>query len=215
MDMALLALLVALATRFYNEAIMFDATHQSGAVEPEREQFAKLPSGVPANSPAPPNWTDIPTHNLFSFDRTDVAILEPKAPPPPPVPPVKLGPKPVLYGTMSIGSEVTAVVGTTKPGNQKFMKTGEVIDGWTIVSITDKTMVIKGNDLQQTVIMNDPTVQIERDHSRTIDVPAAANVVPVSTLPAAPAQPAASPQQPVQRRRVQQVTPFGIREIEE
>jgi hypothetical protein len=216
LDVALLALLVAIATRFHNEWIMFNATHQTGAVEPEREQFAKLPSGVPPNSPAPANWTDIPTHNPFSFDRTDVAILEPKAPPPPPVPPVKLGPKPVLYGTMSIGSDVMALVGTIKPGNQKSMKVGETIDGWTIVSIADKTMVIKGNDLQETVIMNDPTVQIQRDHSRTADVGAAPAVVSVSAPPPAQAQPAAaSPQQPVQRRRVQQVTPFGIREVEE
>jgi hypothetical protein len=214
LDVTLLALLIVIATRFYNEWIMFSATHQAGAVGPEREQFAKLPSGVPPNSPAPPNWTDIPTHNPFSFDRTDIAILEPKAPPAPPAPAVKLGPKPVLYGTMSIGSDVMAMVGTAKPGNQKSMKVGEVIDGWTIVSIIDKAMVIKGNDLQETVVMNDPTAQIPRDHSRTTDAPAAVNVVSVDAQPAAPAQPAAA-QQPVQRRRVQQITPFGIREIEE
>src|SRR5438477_2491678 len=164
LNLALLALLVALATRFHNEWIMFSATHQTGAVEPEREKFANLPSGVPPNAPAPSNWTDIPTHNPFSFDRTDIAILEPKAPPPPPAPLVKLGPKPVLYGVMSIGSNVMASVGTTRPGSQKFMKVGEVIDGWTIVSIADRTMVIKGNDVQQTVIMNDPTVDVQRDH---------------------------------------------------
>ena len=214
LDLSLLALLVAIAVRFHNEWIMFTAMHQTGAVEPERELFAKSPASLPANPPAPPNWTDIPTHNAFSFDRTDVAILEPKAPPPPAI---KLGPKPVLYGTMSIGSEVMAMVGTAKAGNQKSMKVGEIIEGWTIISIADKWMVIKGNDLQETIIMNDPTVQIQRDHSRTVDVAApapAANVVPVSTQPAAPAQ-AAAPQQPIQRRRVQQVTPFGIREVEE
>src|SRR5437667_12389551 len=215
LDVALLALLIGIATRFHNEWITFNATHQTGAVEPKREQFAKLASDVPPNTPAPPNWTDIPAHNPFSFDRTDVAILEPKAPPPPPAPAVKLGPKPVLYGTMSIGSDVMAMVGTAKPGNQKSMKVGEVIDGWTVVSIKDKSMVIKGNDLQETIVMNDPTAQIPRDHSRTTEVPtAAANVVSIGAQPAAPAQPAAAPQ-PGQRRRVQQITPFGIREIEE
>ena len=221
LDLSLLALVVAIAVRFHNEWIMFTATHQAGAIEPEREVFAKLPSSLPANAPAPQSWTDIPTHNPFSFDRTDVAILEPKAPPPPAI---KLGPKPVLYGTMAIGSEVTAMVGTTKAGSQKSMKVGEAIDGWTIVSINDRTIVIKGNELQETVIMNDPTVQIQQDHSRTMDVPAATpnivpaaapSIVPVSTQPAAPAQPAAAAQPPAQRRRIQQVTPFGVREIEE
>src|ERR1051326_3182961 len=194
LDLSLLALLVAMAVRFHNEWIMFTAMHQTGAVEPEREVFAKSPSSLPANAPPPSNWTDIPTHNPFSFDRTDVAILEPKAPPPPAI---KLGPKPVLYGTMSIGSDVMAMVGTAKAGNQKSMRVGEVIEGWTIISIADKSMVIKGNDLQETIVMNDPPVQIQRDHSRTVDVAApahAANVVPVSTQPAAPAQ-AAAPQQ--------------------
>src|SRR6266480_4021406 len=168
LDITLLALLAAIAVRFHNEWIMFTATHQTGAIEPQREQFAKLPSGLPANAPAPANWTDIPTHNPFSFDRTDVAILEPKAPPPPPAPAVKLGPKPVLYGVMSIGSNVMASVGTTRPGSQKFMKVGEVIDGWTIVSIADRSMVIKGNDVQQTVIMNYPTVHVDRDSFPTL-----------------------------------------------
>src|SRR5690349_3069817 len=135
LDLSLLALVVAIAVRFHNEWIMFSATHQAGAIEPERELFAKLPSSLPANAPAPQNWTDIPTHNPFSFDRTDVAILEPKAPPPPAV---KLGPKPVLYGTMSIGTDLLAMVGSSKPGTQKSRKVGEVIDGWTIVSIGDK-----------------------------------------------------------------------------
>jgi hypothetical protein len=226
LDLALFALLVALATRFHNEWIIYSATHQAGAVEPEREKFAKLPLGIPPNAPAPANWTDIPSHNPFSFDRTDIAILEPKAPPPPPTPKAQPGPKPILYGTMSIGKEVVALVGSPKAASQKPMKEGEVIDGWTIVSIADKSMLIRGNDTEQTVIMNDPTVQITRDHSRTLDVPAAPNVVavtpqtpvtpapPAQTQPAAPAPPS-QPQQPGQRRRIQQITPFGIREIEE
>src|SRR5438876_4019602 len=130
-NVSLFAVLVAASVRFYNEWLMFTATHQTGAVEPDREKFAKLGLSLPPNSPAPTNWTDIPSHNPFSFDRTDIAILEPKASPPP-VSTVKVGPKPVLYGTMSIGTDVMAMVWSAKPGNQKSMKVGEVIDGWTI-----------------------------------------------------------------------------------
>src|SRR5947199_7002283 len=129
LDVALLELLIGIATRFHNEWITFNATHQTGAVEPQREQFAKLASGVPPNAPAPPNWTDIPSHNPFSFDRTDIAILEPKAPAPPPPPKIQLGSKPVLYGTMSIGTDVLALVGSPKAGNQRPMKVGQVVDG--------------------------------------------------------------------------------------
>src|SRR5437870_9365952 len=202
LDIALLALLTAIALRFHNEWIMFTAIHQAGAVEPEREQFANLPSGVPPNAPAPANWTDVPSHNPFSFDRTDIAILEPKAPPPPPPPKIQLGPKPVLYGTMSIGIEMMAFVGTAKAGSQKPMKAGQVIDGWTIVSIADKQMLLKGNDVEQTVIMNDRTVDIARDHSRTSEAPLPPTVLSIGA-PVQPAQPqpaSTTSGQPGQRR---------------
>jgi hypothetical protein len=220
LDIALFALLVAIAVRFHNEWIMFKATHQSGAVEPEREKFAKLSSGVPANAPAPANWTDIPSHNPFSFDRTDIAILEPKAPPPPPPPKVALGPKPVLFGTMILGKDALAMVGPGKPGNRQYkpMKVGEVIDGWTITSIADKAIAIKGNDTVDTVTLNDPTAQIPREHERTIELTATPAVVSVGApSSAAPAQTQGqrpAQQQPTRKRRVTQVTPFGVREIE-
>src|SRR5438034_61477 len=166
LDVTLFALLVAISVRFHNEWIMFDATHQSGAIGPEREKFTRLPSGVPANAPAPANWTDIPSHNPFSFDRTDIAILEPKAPPPPPAPKIPVGPKPVLFGTLSLGKEPMALIGPGKPGNRDYkpMKVGEIIDGWTLVSISDKSVVMKGNDVEETIALNDPTAQIPREH---------------------------------------------------
>src|SRR5438045_3727418 len=140
LDVALFALLAAIAVRFHNEWIMFRATHQSAAIEPEREKFAKLSAGVPPNTPAPANWTDIPSHNPFSFDRTDIAILEPKAPP---APKIQVGPKPVLFGIMSLGKEIMAMIAPGKPGSRDYkpMRVGETIDGWTIVSISDKSLV--------------------------------------------------------------------------
>ena len=111
-----------------------------------------------------------------------------------------------------------AFVGTAKAGSQKPMKAGQVIDGWTIVSIADKQMLLKGNDVEQTVIMNDPTVEIARDHSRTSEAPLPPTVVSIGApVPAAaqPAQPQPASGQPGQRRVIRQVTPFGIREIEE
>jgi hypothetical protein len=228
LNLSLVAVLTAVSVRLYNESIMFNATHQTGAVGPEREAFAKLPFALPPNPAVPANWTDIPSHNPFSFDRTDIAILEPKAPPPPPPPPkIAVGPKPLLFGTMSLGNDRMAMVGLGKAGNRDYkpMKVGEVIDGWTILSIDDKSIVVKGNEVQETILLNDPTAQIPRDHTRTLDsAPATPNAISVgasSSLPTPPpASPAASPSgtqpaaQPGQRRKVTQVTPFGIREIE-
>ena len=225
-NLALLAVLIAAAVRFHNDWVMFTATHQAGAVEPDRDKSARALPAVPATSPAPPSWTDIPSHNPFSFDRTDIAILEPKAPPAPPAPKIALGPKPVLFGTMSLGKDIMAMIGPGKPGNRDYkpMKVGEIIDGWTVVSIAEKSVVVKGNDIEETIAMNDPTAQVPRDHSRTIEpAPTPAVTSPGGSPPAMPAvspqpQPASRgqpPQQPGQRRRTTQITPFGIREIEE
>ena len=228
-NVSLLAVVVATAVRLHNDWIMFNATHQTGAVEPEREKFTKVASGVPPSSPAPANWTDIPSHNPFSFDRTDIAILEPKAPPPPPAPKVALGPKPVLFGTMSLGKEMMAMIGPAKPGNRDYkpMKVGDVIDGWTVVSIAEKSVIVKGNEVEETIAMNDPTAQVPRDHSRTIEAAPAPGVTSTSGFspppaavsspqtPGARAQQPQQPGQPGQRRRTTQITPFGIREIEE
>src|SRR3989442_9719863 len=225
-NVSLFAVLVAASVRFYNEWLMFTATHQTGAVEPDLEKLAKLALNLPSNSPAPANWTDIPSHNPFSFDRTDIAIFEPKAPPPPPAPKIPVGPKPVLFGTLPLGKERMALIGPGKPGNRdcKPMMVGEIIDGWTLVSISDKSVVMKGNDVQETIAMNDPTAQIPREHTRTEVAPApvvtsagglASPATPAVSSPQQPGTRGQQPQQPGQRRRTTQITPFGIREIEE
>src|SRR6266404_1482678 len=189
LNLALLAVLVAVTVRLHDEWIMFSAIHQSGTIGPEREVFAKLPAGVPPNSPAPTNWTDIPSRNPFSFDRTDIAILEPKAPPPAAAaaPP---GPKPVLFGTVSLGNDMMAMVGPGRPGNRQYkaMKTGEVIDGWTIVSISDKSIVVRANSTEESIIMDDPTAQVQRDYTRTVGnaPPTVTSVAPIPAAPAAP-----------------------------
>ena len=122
-----------------------------------------------------------------------------------------------------------AMVASGKPGNRNYrpMRVGETIDGWTITQIMDKSIVIKANSIEDSVLMNDPSAQVPRDTARTA-APGAAPLVSVgqpAPLPAASVaapsifQPSASPvpaagQPPRQRRRVQQITPFGIREIE-
>src|SRR5439155_5762384 len=104
------------------------------------------------------------------------------------------------------------------------MKTGEVIDGLTVVEISDKSIVIEANAVRESVIMNDPSAQVDRDHTRTLasaPVPAPPVAAPAPPAPAvaAPAPPSTSPQpvtgQTQPRRRVIQMTPFGPREIEE
>jgi len=165
LNLTLIAVVVATGVRFHNDWILFEATHQPGAIPPQRETLPTVASTAAPTSATRADWTEIPSRNPFSFDRTDIAILEPKAPPP-----VPTGPKPILFGTISLGKDRLAMVGPGKPGNRNYqsMKTGEVIDGWTVVEISDKSIVIEANSVRESVIMNDPLAQVERDHTRTL-----------------------------------------------
>src|SRR5262249_4303604 len=134
LNVVLVAVWIAMAFRFHNDWVNFEATHQIAAIQPQPEAVPTVASPVPANADTTEVWTDIPSHNPFSFDRTDIPILEPAAPPKPP------GTKPILFGTIGLGKELLAMVASGQPGNRNYkpMKVGEVIDGWTITKIFDK-----------------------------------------------------------------------------
>ena len=214
LNLALVAIVVAAGVRLHNDWMNFEATHQTAIIQPEPEPVPQVSAAAVQNPSAPADWVDIPSHNPFSFDRTDIPILEPAAPPRP------SGPKPILFGTMSLGKDVLAMVGSGQPpGNRTFkpMKVGEVIDGWTITKILDKSIVIKANEIEDSVLMDDATAQVPRDYGRST-TPAPAPAATVSQ-PSAPAPSALSiPPQPGAgqrgRRRILQQTPFGVREIE-
>jgi hypothetical protein len=124
---------------------------------------------------------------------------------------------------MSLGKEMMAMIAPGKPGSRDYkpMKVGETIDGWTIVSISDKSLVVKANDVEETIVMNDPTAQVPREHTRTIEAPPPSVTSvggPPTSAPQAPsaaAQPAAAqPAGQPGRRTITQVTPFGVRQVE-
>src|SRR5690349_6094892 len=140
LNVVLVAVLIAMAVRLRNDWMNFEATHRIAAIQPESEAVPNVASAGTANTGSTEDWTDIPSHNPFSFDRTDVPILEPAAPPKPP------GMKPILFGTISLGKEPLAMVASGQPpGNRNYrpMRIGEVIDGWTITEILDKSITIK------------------------------------------------------------------------
>jgi hypothetical protein len=217
LDLALVAVLVAMAVRFRSDWMNFEATHQPAAIQPTPEAVPKIASASTANAATPEEWTDIPAHNPFSFDRTDIPILEPVAPPKPP------GTKPILFGTIGLGKELLAMVASGQPGNRNYkpMKVGEVIDGWTITKINDKSIEIKANEVEDSVLMDDATALVPRDNAgRTTAAPPPPSVVsttPAAAAPQAPLFPTPPPQTTpprTGRRRILQQTPFGVREIE-
>jgi hypothetical protein len=114
LNLVLVAVLIAMAVRFYDDWINFEATHQIAAIQANPEAVQKIAAAATGSAGTPEDWTDIPSHNPFSFDRTDIPILEPAAPPKPP------GTKPILFGTIGLGKELLAMVASGLPGNRNY-----------------------------------------------------------------------------------------------
>ena len=116
------------------------------------------------------------------------------------------------------------MVAAGKPGNRDYrpMKVGEVIDGWKIVEIQDKSILIEGYAAKESIIMNDPSAQVSREYTRTAAPPAASSAIPAVmpgvTQPgpaasASTAQPATPAPSKPGRRVIR--TPFGLVEVED
>jgi hypothetical protein len=168
--------------------------------------------------PRPDDARQVAESNVFSFDRNDVAIKQAAVATARPA-----GPKPVLFGTMLIGSPRMAMLGPGVSGNRSYrpMIVGDVIDGWTLVEVKDKSVVMENGGARETVYMNDPTAQVPRDYSRTAGAPQSqtATVRPTASQqqaappPVPPPASGNSPQGgPAPKTRVIE-TPFGRKVI--
>ncbi len=188
LDVALLVVLVVGGTKFRSAWLAFGPAHDVAAIQPLPQTFPAILAPVAANVQSA-DWTEIPTHNLFSFDRNDIDI----APVVEADPPKPLGAKPILFGTMMLGAKKTAMVapGPTGNKNYKSMGIGEVIDGWTIVEVLPTSIIVESNGSRQTVTMNDPVALVPRDAGKT------ASAAPTSVIQTAqPARTGSAPTAP-------------------
>jgi hypothetical protein len=171
-DVLLAALLGWGVLRVRQDAIAFEASHRVENIQAAPENVAPLPAAPSA--PVATNvaeWTDILARNPFSFDRNDVPIVVGT---PQTAVPLNLGPKPTLFGTMALGRDRVAMIapggnpGQAAGRNSRPMRVGESMNGWELVEIHDKSVVMRAGDRMETLVMNDPTAQVPRDAARTI-----------------------------------------------
>ncbi len=162
LNLTLALLLAGGAWTAYRDWQTFEMTHTVATVQPEAEAFdldslAEPLSEVPSNG-----WDEVALMNPFSFDRSDVAYL-------PDAGPVVVGDKPLLVGTMSLGGDLMAMLAPAGAGNARSyqpIRVGESVDGWRLVEIQGKSVVVEANAVQQTLIMNDPSASIPRETVR-------------------------------------------------
>jgi hypothetical protein len=106
--------------------------------------------------------------------------------------------------------------------NSRPFKVGETADGWTIVQFDDNSVVVEANGNRATIVVNDPSAPVQRDHTRTLAVadatPAVQNVGqtaqsarPASTTSGANTSTGAPPQPAIPADRI---LPDGSRVIQ-
>lgn len=169
----------------------FGATHGAGQIQGQLGA-AETPRAAQA-APGPVSegaWAEIGARNPFSVDRNDIDVVE-VAPPP------VSTPKPILFGTLLLGSERLALLGKAGAGSQdrRSVKVGEDFDGWRIVEIVDKSVVVAANGAQESLVVG-KVPAIDRRSERTASpvmasAPAALQSAPAAT--AAPSRTAPSP----------------------
>jgi hypothetical protein len=188
LDVLLLAILAAGGMKVRRSWIDFKAAHRVDSVQAEPETLSSI-SAPAISSAAMGDWTEIPTKNLFSFDRNDIAIVAPKEAPRP------VSPKPILFGTMSVGKDWIALLAPGPGGrSSRPMKVGETMESWQVAEIHEKSVVVVAGGVRETIILNDPTANIPRDFGRTAG--AAITAAPVSNIAPAPPVAAAQPNIP-------------------
>ncbi len=180
LDSALIVLLAFGAVKFRRDWLAFEPMHQVSAIQPKPEKLPTLPAARAAAAAGAADWTEIPAHNPFSFDRNDIAVLAQPEPPKP------VGPKPLLFGTMNLGQGWIAMLasGQANNRNSRPARVGETIDGWTVVEISDKAVVLEANANREKVTMDDiTTVQIPRSSEKTGGNASPVAVTPISAAP--------------------------------
>jgi hypothetical protein len=217
LDLMLVAALAAGIIRIRKSWLEFDASHQPSRVQAENEPAQPLPPAVAA-APQLEDWTDISAKNPFSFDRNDVSIIAPKEA-------IQAKPKPALFGIMSLGGDKIAMLGPGQGSRaSRPVKVGETLEGWEVVEINDKSVIVASADgFRQTIIMNDPSAQIPRSYERTLAAngqgPAPQVIQPPQTTAPTPPPTAAAPAAPQpsavapgagQKCGEAMTTPFGV-----
>jgi hypothetical protein len=216
LNLALLTLIVLGIVRLRYNVQVFAAGHRVDQIRPESDK--PLPKTVAAAAvAAKQEWPDIATHNPFSFDRNDVAIVVSQ-----PAPQQPKRPKPLLYGTISFGKDPLAMLapGDAPARSSRPVHAGEIFDGWSVVEIQDKTVIVKWDEVKETLII-DPTALTARDYTKTAGsgpalqpvvavAPAAAPVTPAATAPSSnPFAPQPTTVSPTGKRQILVHTPFG------
>jgi hypothetical protein len=201
---ALCVLLVWGGMRLRKDWNAFAENHQSSRLENAVDRVGvKAPAEATSVAATDVVWTEIASRSPFSFDRNDISldlteVTAPQAPPP-------LGPKPILFGTLLLGNEPLALMARAGSRSGSPVKKGETLDGWEVVDIQHKSVVIASNGVRESLVVG--RAPVERSSERTA---APSAPPPLASIPAPVAAPSQTTVTPSRSVNPTEASPGGV-----
>ena len=216
LNLVLGLVVVAAAFQFREGWEEFDATRRIEEIQPDPETDLPLSIVTPPERGSSFDWTETAALNTFSFDRSDVPIIAAVPDDALVQAPGTTEPKPVLFGTILLGSDHIAMLARARAESRSYrpVRVGESIDGWEVVEIQRKTVVVTANGSREILVMNDPTAGISRERSQTVSRNAASQPVIVNNT-ASPPTASTATQAPIAPGTRVIETPFGTKVIQQ
>lgn len=150
------------------------------------------PPATVAEISQPRDYTVVAQQNPFSPERNDAT------PPPPPVAAAPTGPPPLIYGSMILGTERFALMGTEADPKPRKVMEGDSFNGYKLAQVLPQSVVLQTGDSKSEVMLYNALARLRRDTVKTqatsAGTPTASpNASAATTTTVAPAGPAVAP----------------------
>lgn len=182
----LLNLLLALSLAGLSWKLLHDWRNYATENSPQKLEIHPM-SGVSVPPSAPlPDYTVVARQNPFSADRNDV-IEQPAAQAKP------IGPPPLIYGSIVLGEQRFALMGTEQSPKPERVLEGQTFEGYRLVKILPESVILESPAGRDEIMLYNALMRLRRQAARTAT---ASTTHPVATIPVGSAPVNTTPQQP-------------------
>ena len=178
------------------------------ANDPARVSVRPLPSASGSTAVPAPDYTVVAQQNPFHPDRND------QMPPPPPVEQKPQGPPPLVYGSMLLGKEKYALMGTEGDPKPKKVVEGDNFQGYKLAEVKSQSVVLELGGSKNEVMFYNALSRLRREQAQRTQppppAPAAAGGTTTTVSAAAPTAAAAPSGPPAQLGPVMEMPPATL-----
>lgn len=181
----LLNLLLVLSLGGLSWKLLHDWRNYATENSPQKLEIHPMSGVSLPPSAAAPDYTVIARLNPFSADRNDV-IEQPAAQATP------LGPPPLIYGSIVLGEQRFALMGTEQSPKPERVLEGQTFEGYRLVKILPESVVLESPAGRDEIMLYNALMRLHRQAAKTS---AAATTHPVAAIPVGSAPANSTPQQ--------------------